>query len=38
MDLDICGPSLPRMLGAEGESVHQSNSGWSPVYVADNLD
>ena len=36
MDLDICGPSL-RMLGAEGESVHQSNSGWSPVYVADNL-
>lgn len=37
MDLDICGPSLPRMLGAEGESVHQSNSGWSPVYVADNL-
>ncbi|EAZ63297.2 nuclear ATPase [Scheffersomyces stipitis CBS 6054] len=37
MDLDICGPSLPRMLGAEGESVHQSNSGLSPVYVADNL-
>ncbi|EER32388.1 protein NBP35 [Candida tropicalis MYA-3404] len=38
MDLDICGPSLPRMLGAsENESVHQSNSGWEPVYVADNL-
>ncbi|KAG7192943.1 cytosolic Fe-S cluster assembly factor nbp35 [Scheffersomyces spartinae] len=37
MDLDICGPSLPRMLGAEGESIHQSNSGWTPVYVADNL-
>lgn len=37
MDLDICGPSLPRMLGAEGESLHQSNSGWSPVYVSDNL-
>ncbi|ODV69934.1 nuclear ATPase [Hyphopichia burtonii NRRL Y-1933] len=37
MDLDICGPSLPRMLGAEGELIHQSNSGWSPVYVADNL-
>ena len=37
MDLDICGPSLPRMLGAEGETIHQSNSGWSPVYVADNL-
>jgi Mrp family chromosome partitioning ATPase len=37
MDLDICGPSLPKMLGAEGESIHQSNSGWSPVYVGDNL-
>lgn len=37
MDLDICGPSLPRMLGAEGETVHESNFGLSPVYVADNL-
>lgn len=37
MDLDICGPSLPKMLGALGESIHQSNSGWSPVYVDDNL-
>lgn len=37
MDLDICGPSLPRMLGAQGESVHQSGLGLSPVYVADNL-
>ncbi|KAJ3257629.1 Cytosolic Fe-S cluster assembly factor nubp1 [Boothiomyces macroporosus] len=37
MDLDICGPSLPKMTGLEGEQVHQSNSGWSPVYVNDNL-
>ncbi|ODV97028.1 hypothetical protein PACTADRAFT_32526 [Pachysolen tannophilus NRRL Y-2460] len=37
MDLDICGPSLPKMLGAVGESIHASNSGWSPVYVGDNL-
>lgn len=37
MDLDICGPSLPKMLGADGESVHSSNSGWTPVYVNDNL-
>lgn len=37
MDLDICGPSLPRMMGCEKESVHESNSGWSPVYAADNL-
>ena len=37
LDIDICGPSLPRMLGLEGEEVHQSSAGWSPVYVSDNL-
>ncbi|KAK7206930.1 cytosolic Fe-S cluster assembly factor NBP35 [Myxozyma melibiosi] len=37
MDLDICGPSMPTMMGARGEQIHMSNSGWSPVYVADNL-
>ncbi|EGF80789.1 hypothetical protein BATDEDRAFT_11112 [Batrachochytrium dendrobatidis JAM81] len=37
MDLDICGPSMPKMLGVEKEQVHQSNIGWSPVYVSDNL-
>lgn len=37
MDLDICGPSLPKMLGCERETVHSSNNGWSPVYIADNL-
>lgn len=37
MDLDICGPSMPRMMGTVGERIHSSASGWSPVYVADNL-
>eukprot|EP00976_Prorocentrum_cordatum_P061028 1176136-Prorocentrum_minimum.AAC.1 len=71
MDVDICGPSIPKMLGLEGaskgatsscalpdairhtiptpprnqqwclyetgEEIHQSNMGWSPVYVQDNL-
>jgi len=37
LDVDICGPSLPRMMGTEGEMVHQSGSGWSPVYVSDNV-
>lgn len=36
-DVDICGPSIPRMMGANNESIHTSASGWSPVYVADNL-
>ncbi|KAK2584913.1 hypothetical protein KPH14_002509 [Odynerus spinipes] len=37
LDIDICGPSQPRILGALGEQVHQSGSGWSPVYIEDNL-
>ncbi|KAK7939873.1 hypothetical protein WMY93_003199 [Mugilogobius chulae] len=37
LDIDICGPSVPRIMGLEGEQVHQSGSGWSPVYVEDNL-
>jgi Mrp family chromosome partitioning ATPase len=37
LDIDICGPSVPRIMGCEGEIVHQSGSGWSPVYVEENL-
>ncbi|XP_013387008.1 cytosolic Fe-S cluster assembly factor nubp1-A [Lingula anatina] len=37
LDVDICGPSIPRVMGLDGEQVHQSGSGWSPVYVEDNL-
>ncbi|KAI9834918.1 MAG: cytosolic Fe-S cluster assembly factor nbp35 [Sclerophora amabilis] len=37
MDTDICGPSIPKMMGVEAEQVHISGSEWSPVSVADNL-
>jgi len=37
LDIDICGPSIPRMLGLAGQEVHQSACGWSPVYVSDTL-
>ncbi|TFL01997.1 P-loop containing nucleoside triphosphate hydrolase protein [Pterulicium gracile] len=37
MDVDICGPSIPTILGIASEQVHSSASGWSPVYVTDNL-
>eukprot|EP00286_Rhodomonas_abbreviata_P023054 CAMPEP_0181295440 /NCGR_PEP_ID=MMETSP1101-20121128/4153_1 /TAXON_ID=46948 /ORGANISM="Rhodomonas abbreviata, Strain Caron Lab Isolate" /LENGTH=326 /DNA_ID=CAMNT_0023400201 /DNA_START=60 /DNA_END=1040 /DNA_ORIENTATION=+ len=37
LDIDICGPSQPKMMGVEGEQVHQSSLGWSPVYPVDNL-
>lgn len=35
LDLDLTGPSLPRMVGLDlpGASVHQSSAGWVPVYV-----
>ncbi|EEH18397.1 cytosolic Fe-S cluster assembly factor nbp35 [Paracoccidioides brasiliensis Pb03] len=37
MDTDICGPSIPKMMGVEAETIHVSNAGWSPVWVSDNL-
>jgi len=37
LDIDICGPSIPLIFGVDGEQVHQSGSGWSPVYVEENL-
>ncbi|XP_021727262.1 cytosolic Fe-S cluster assembly factor NBP35-like [Chenopodium quinoa] len=37
LDIDICGPSIPKMLGLEGQDIHQSNLGWSPCYVESNL-
>lgn len=37
MDVDICGPSIPRMLGCEGEDVHTAGEELIPVYVKDNL-
>lgn len=37
MDTDICGPSIPKMMGVENETIHVSGSGWSPVWVMENL-
>lgn len=37
MDIDICGPSLPHLLGLTKETLHTSASGWSPIYVTPNL-
>lgn len=33
LDVDICGPSIPRMLGVSGRDVHQSADGWTPIFV-----
>lgn len=33
LDIDLTGPSLPRMFGVEGGTVRQSDDGWVPVTV-----
>jgi Mrp family chromosome partitioning ATPase len=33
LDVDLTGPSIPRMLGLDGQGVHQSSDGWVPVYA-----
>ncbi|KAJ2059449.1 cytosolic Fe-S cluster assembly factor nbp35 [Coemansia sp. S146] len=37
VDIDVCGPSVPKIMGCEREEIHRSSNGWSPVYVQDNL-
>ncbi|UZJ51191.1 hypothetical protein CBS101457_000511 [Exobasidium rhododendri] len=33
LDVDLTGPSIPRMLGLDGQSIRQSLDGWVPVYA-----
>ncbi|KEI41919.1 uncharacterized protein L969DRAFT_83775 [Mixia osmundae IAM 14324] len=33
LDIDLTGPSVPRMMGMEGQDVHQSREGWVPVHL-----
>lgn len=28
MDVDLCGPSIPRVLGLEGKSIHTASTGY----------
>lgn len=36
LDVDLCGPSIPRMLRAQDSAVHQCDSGWVPVLVGQD--
>ena len=36
LDVDLCGPSIPRMIGIEGEEVHKSDGGLVPVLLENN--
>ncbi|EDO38107.1 predicted protein [Nematostella vectensis] len=33
LDIDLCGPSIPRMMNVENNDVHQCSDGWVPVYT-----
>ncbi|GJJ12467.1 hypothetical protein Clacol_006709 [Clathrus columnatus] len=33
LDIDLTGPSIPRMLGIDKHPVHQSSDGWVPVFA-----
>ena len=37
LDIDICGPSIPRMMGMENEEIRESPQGMLPVYKEQNL-
>ncbi|TNN13520.1 Cytosolic Fe-S cluster assembly factor NUBP2 isoform 1 [Schistosoma japonicum] len=33
LDIDFCGPSIPRILGLENSKIHTCAEGWLPVYA-----
>ena len=33
LDIDLCGPSVPKIMGIEGESVKTTSAGWLPVFA-----
>ena len=37
LDVDICGPSIPRMMGIENEVIRESPQGMLPIYKEQNL-
>ncbi|EAL68764.1 nucleotide binding protein 2 [Dictyostelium discoideum AX4] len=36
LDVDLCGPSIPKMMGLESKDVHKSTKGWVPVYTDES--
>ncbi|KAJ5586164.1 Cytosolic Fe-S cluster assembly factor cfd1 [Penicillium hetheringtonii] len=37
LDIDLTGPSIPRLVGLEGAKITQSPGGWLPVTVHDAI-
>ncbi|KAI8119899.1 hypothetical protein FF38_10845 [Lucilia cuprina] len=36
LDIDLCGPSVPYLLGLEGSDIYQCDEGWVPIYTDDS--
>jgi len=32
LDVDLCGPSIPKLVGLQGKDVKKCSEGWVPVY------
>lgn len=33
LDVDLCGPSIPTMMGLVGREVQRSDGGWQPIWL-----
>ncbi|XP_030571266.1 cytosolic Fe-S cluster assembly factor NUBP2 homolog [Drosophila novamexicana] len=36
LDIDLCGPSVPYLLGLEGSDIYQCEDGWVPIYTDES--
>ena len=36
LDIDLCGPSVPKMLNLMNQEIHQCDSGWLPVFTDES--
>ena len=36
LDIDLCGPSVPKMLGLQSKQVYQCDQGWVPVFTDES--
>ena len=36
LDIDLCGPSVPKMLNLMDKEIHQCDSGWLPVFTDES--
>lgn len=36
LDVDLCGPSVPYLLGLEGREIFQCDEGWVPIYTDES--